>query len=53
MERATRQVEEHGDAHPEPLARDPDLPTVSETTLRLFAAAALGVTAVALLLLIG
>ena len=37
--------------HPEPIARDPELPDVSETTLSFFAAGALLVTAVALLML--
>lgn len=40
--------EEH---HPEPIPRDPDLPAVSDTTLSFFAAGALVVTAVALLVL--
>jgi hypothetical protein len=56
MERATRQVEEHGEAHPAPhlapMPRDPDLPQLSDTTLMFFAAAALIATAAALLLLI-
>jgi hypothetical protein len=38
--------------HPdEPPARDPDLPTVSDTTLMFFAAGSLVVTAVALFVL--
>ena len=38
--------------HPEkPVARDPDLPTVSDTTLMFFAAGSLVVTAVALFVL--
>jgi hypothetical protein len=49
MERATHPVEEHA---PEPVPRDPDLPTVSDTTLMFFAAAALILTAVALLVLV-
>ena len=56
MERATRQVDGHAEAHPAPHlvppARDPDLPQVSDTTLMLFAAAALIATAAALLVLI-
>jgi hypothetical protein len=42
MERATHPVE----------ARDPDLPTVSDTTLMFFAASALVLTVVALLVLV-
>ena len=41
--------EEH---HPEPVPRDPDLPTLSDTTLAFFAGGALFVTAVALLVLL-
>ena len=52
MERATRLVEEHEEAHPAPVPRDPDLPQVSDSTLMFFAAAALIATAAALLLLI-
>ena len=52
MERAAHQVEGHGQAHPAPVPRDPDLPEVSDTTLMFFAAAALIATAAALLLLI-
>jgi len=56
MERATHPVEEHGEAHPAPhlapIARDPDLPQLSDTTLKFFAAVALIATAAALLLLI-
>ena len=53
MERATRQAEEHAQAHPAPVPRDPDLPQVSDTTLMFFAAAALIATAAALLVLVG
>ena len=57
MERATHPADEHADAHPAPhlapTARDPDLPAVSDTTLMLFAAAALVVTALALIFLAG
>ena len=53
MERATHPADDHGEAHPEPVPRDPDLPTVSDTTLMFFAAAALAVTAFALFALIG
>ena len=49
MERATRRVEEH---HPEPVPRDPDLPTISDSALMLFAAGALVLTVVALLVLL-
>jgi hypothetical protein len=54
MERAPHPVEEEHHPqppHPEPLTRDPDLPTVSDTTLIFFAAGALIVTLVALLVL--
>ena len=46
---AAAQPDEH---HPEPIARDPDLPDVSDTTLLLFAAGALILTAVALAMLL-
>jgi hypothetical protein len=46
---AAQQPEEH---HPEPIARDPDLPDVSDTALLLFAAVALILTAVALVMLL-
>jgi hypothetical protein len=60
MERATHQADGHAQAHPAPhpaphlapTARDPDLPEVSDTTLKLFAAAALIVTLAALLFLV-
>jgi hypothetical protein len=52
MERATRPVEEHAQAHPAPVPRDPDLPQVSDATLMIFAAAALIATAAALLVLV-
>lgn len=42
----------HDEHHPEPVARDPDLPQVSEATLSFFAAGALVVFVVALLTLI-
>jgi hypothetical protein len=57
MQRATHPVEEHHPAEPaaqpaaQPIPRDPDLPTVSDTTLMFFAAGALVVTLVALLVL--
>jgi hypothetical protein len=51
MERATHPTDEHADAHPAPVPRDPDLPAVSDTTLMLFAAVALVVTALALVFL--
>jgi hypothetical protein len=53
MERATQPAEKQPEAHPEPVPRDPDLPTVSDTTLMCFAAAALVLTAFALFGLIG
>ena len=51
MERAALHPEEAEHPHPEPVPRDPDLPTVSDTTLMFFAAGALVVTLVALLVL--
>jgi hypothetical protein len=45
---AAAEAEAH---HPAPIPRDPELPDVSDTTLSLFAAGALLVTAVALLML--
>ena len=55
MERATHPADGHADAHPAPhvapIARDPDLPAMSEATLMLFAAVALVVTALALIFL--
>ena len=53
MARATHPADEQGETHPAPVPRDPDLPTVSDTTLMLFAAAALALTAFALFGLIG
>jgi hypothetical protein len=50
MERAPQPVEER---HPEPIPREPDLPTLSDTALMAFAAAALALTALALWLLLG
>ena len=57
MERATHPVDAHpvaahGEAHPAPVPRDPDLPQVSDTTLIVFAAAALIATLAALLVLV-
>ena len=52
MERATHPADGHADAHPSPdlalMARDPDLPALSDAALMMFAAAALVVTALAL-----
>ena len=48
MAKAIHKGDEH---HPEPVPRDPDLPSVSDTTLMFFAGGALIVTAVALLVL--
>ena len=45
--------EAHEDHHPEPVPRDPDLPSVSDTTLMFFAAGALVVLGVSLASLIG
>ena len=53
MERATHPADEHAEAHPAPVPRDPDLPSVSDTTLMLFAGAALVVTVAGLLLVVG
>jgi hypothetical protein len=54
MQRATHPAEEHRPAEPaaQPIPRDPDLPTLSDTTLMFFAAGALVVTLVALLVLL-
>jgi hypothetical protein len=41
----------HEEDRPAPMPRDPDLPTVSDTTVMFFAAGSLVVTAVALLVL--
>ncbi len=50
---AERHAEEHGDAdHPAPVPRDPDLPTVSDSTLMFVAAGALVVVGVSLLALL-
>ena len=46
---AAAQPEDH---HPEPIPRDPAMPDVSDTTLMFFAAGALVVTAVALVMLL-
>ncbi|HEV8110194.1 MAG TPA: hypothetical protein VGP97_21990 [Burkholderiales bacterium] len=51
MERATHPADAHAQAHPAPVARDPDLPQVSDRVLMLFAAAALIATAAVLLAL--
>ena len=42
----------HDDHHPEPVPRDPDLPTVKDSTLAFFAAGALVVFAVSLMTLV-
>jgi hypothetical protein len=56
MERAPHPVDAHDEAHPapdlSPIARDSDLPQVSDATLMIFAAAALIATAAALLVLV-
>lgn len=44
--------EEHDDDHPHPVPRDPDLPDVSPTTLMFFAASALVIFGVALVVLL-
>ena len=53
MERAAHPPEEEAHPHPEPVPRDPDLPTLSDSALMLFAAAALVGTLVGLYVLIG
>lgn len=45
-------VETHDEHHPEPVARDPDLPQVSDASLSFFAAGALVVFVVALITLL-
>ena len=54
MERAAHPHPEASSHHEEaqPVPRDPDLPAVSDTTLMFFAAGALVVTIVALLVLV-
>ena len=56
MERATHPADAQADAHPAPdlapMARDPDLPAVSDATLMMFAAGTLVVTVLALLFLV-
>jgi len=56
MERATHPAEDHAEAHPAPhlapAARDPDLPSVSDATLMLFAGGALVLTLVGLVVLV-
>jgi hypothetical protein len=60
MERATHQADGHAQthaaahpaAHLTPIGRDPDLPEVSDATLKLFAAAALIATVAAVLCLV-
>jgi uncharacterized protein len=47
------ETEPHAAHHPEPLPRDPDLPTVSDVTLAFFAAGALVVAFVAIFVLLG
>jgi carbon monoxide dehydrogenase subunit G len=46
-------AEAHAEHHPEPVPRDPDLPTVSDASLAFLAAGALVVCAVALIVLFG
>ena len=53
MERAVHPPEVAEHVGPAPIPRDPDLPTVSDGTLMLVAAAALVATALALLALVG
>ena len=53
MERAALHPEEAEHPHPEPVPRDPDLPTLTDRALMLFAAAALIGTLHGLYALIG
>jgi hypothetical protein len=48
MQRAIHPAEGHAEAHPAPVPRDPDLPSVSDATLMLFAGGALLLTLAAL-----
>jgi uncharacterized protein len=48
-----REEAHHDEAHPAPVARDPDLPTVSDASLAFLAAGALVVFVVALIALLG
>jgi hypothetical protein len=52
MERAAHPPEEEAHEHPAPVPRDPELPSVSDSTLMFFAGGALVVTLVALLVLV-
>ena len=52
MHEAAHAVQAHEEHHPEPVPRDPDLPTVNETTLAFFAAAALFIFIVSLFALL-
>jgi hypothetical protein len=52
MERATHPADEHAEAHPAPIPRDPDLSAVSDAALMIFAASALVVAVLALLFLV-
>jgi len=45
----TKATEEH---HPDPVPRDPELPTISDATLAFFAGGALFATALALMVLL-
>jgi hypothetical protein len=55
MERAAHRPEPEGEVHgePQPVPRDPDLPTISDGALIGFAATALVATGVAIFFLIG
>src|SRR3954462_14824303 len=50
--KADAHEEEHDDDHPQPIPRDPDLPDVSQTTVMFFAASALVIFGVALVVLL-
>ena len=52
MERATHPSEDRAEAHPAPVPREPDLPSVSDATLMLFAGGALVLTLAALVVLV-
>ena len=52
MERATHPPDEHAEAHPAPVPRDPDLPAVSDAMLMIFAGGALVLTLAVLVVLV-
>ena len=52
MQTMALEAHEEEDHHPQPVPRDPELPTVSDTTLAFFAGGSLFVTVVALIVLL-